>query len=218
MAGTVLFDVDGTLLDTNHLHVLAWFRALRENGHQVPMARIHGLVGMGSDTLLDTLLGGRHPHLDEAHSRQYASLRGDVVALPGARDLLVETARRGARVVLATSAKGEEIRSILETLGAGDAIADVVSSADVDRSKPDPDIFLAALERSGGRREATVVVGDTVWDVRAAAAAGLRCVAVTTGGIAAGELEMAGAVAVYESAADLLANLSTSPLAPHLSP
>jgi len=207
MPGAVLFDVDGTLLDTNYLHVLAWSRALREHGEWASMAAIHALVGMGSDKFIDRIVGGERPELNDAHSRHYAELGGDALAIRGAEELLRETARRGWKVALATSAKGDEVGSILDRLHASDVVDAVVSSADVERSKPDPDIFREALRRTGATAADALVIGDTVWDVEAAKRCGLRCVTVTTGGIAREVLEQAGAAAVYESVAEVLTAL-----------
>lgn len=212
----ILYDVDGTLLDTNYLHVLAWSRAFRDTGRWASMSALHALIGMGSDRLIDHLVGGEHPDLDEAHSRHYDALADDVTPIRGAAGLLRETARRGARVVLATSAKGSEVERILDTLDARDAIHTVVSSADVDRSKPDPAIFELALERAELAPERAIVVGDAVWDIEAARRAGLAAVAVTTGGIAREVLQAAGAAAVYESVEELLRQLDQSPLADFL--
>jgi HAD superfamily hydrolase (TIGR01509 family) len=207
MARAVLFDVDGTLLDTNYLHVLAWSRAFREHNEWASMASIHALIGMGSDKFIARTLGGARPDLNEAHSRHYADLRDDAVAFPGAQDLLRETARRGWKVALGTSAKGDEVDSILDRLQARDVIDTIVSSADVERSKPDPDIFEEALRRAGAGAEGSLVIGDTVWDIQAARRCGLRCVAVTTGGIAREVLAQAGAAEVYESVAEVLTAL-----------
>jgi HAD superfamily hydrolase (TIGR01509 family) len=209
----IVFDVDGTLLDTNYLHVLAWSRALADQGLRVPMSVIHSLIGMGSDKLIEHLVPGHEPsELDEGHSRHYSELRGEIRAFDGAAELLKTVAGRGATVILGTSAKSDELEAMLATLAAGDAISHVVSSGDVESTKPDPDIFATALERSGLAVEDLVVVGDSVWDVEAALRLGLRCVTVRTGGIAAEALRRAGALAVYDDVAALLAELDRSPL------
>lgn len=219
MATAVLFDVDGTLLDTNYLHVVAWARAFRERRREFPMAQIHALIGMGSDKVLERLLGeGDHEAEDEAYSRHYSELKGEVRAFEGTPDLLRAVQRGGAKVVLATSAKADQLDAILEAIGAREAISEVVSSADAEHSKPDPDIFRVALQRAGVSAADAMVVGDTVWDVRAAAGCGLRCVAVTCGGIARQVLAEAGAVAVCEGPRELLSRLAASPLAQLLSP
>lgn len=212
----ILFDVDGTLLDTSYLHVMAWSGAFRDAGIDVPMSAIHALIGMGSDKLISRLVGGERADLDEGHSRHYGELQGWMRPFAGAADLLRDCHRRGARVVLATSAKGEEVGPILDAVGAREAIDVVVSSADVEHSKPDPDIFIEALRRAGLRAGDSIVVGDTVWDIEAARRCGLECVGVTTGGIPRQVLAQSGALAVYESVGQLGDQLDRSPLAGYL--
>lgn len=214
----VLFDVDGTLLDTNYLHVLAWARAFRDCGREATMAELHALIGMGSDKLIERFTGAEDSELDEAHSKRYAELGGDGRSLPGAAAMLRETKRRGGRVVLGTSAKGHELEKILDTLAARDAVDVVVTSADVEHSKPDPDIFRVALERSGLSPQTAIAVGDTVWDIKAAAELGLRTVGVTTGGIAREVLSAAGAVEVYSGVDELLRRFDESSLGRLLPP
>ena len=207
----VLFDIDGTLVDTNYLHVLAWRRVFLARGEpDITAARIHGLIGMGSDELLETLCGRPRPELKEDRARQFAALKSEIRAFPRAGELLRALHDRDVRVVLATSAEKSDLEAILEAIDADDAIDAVTSSADVEQAKPAPDLFCVALEEAGTAPDATVVVGDTVWDVKAAARAGLPCVAVTSGGISRGELEAAGAVAVYEDVGALLDDLDRS--------
>ena len=207
----VLFDVDGTLVDTNYLHVLAWRRVFLARGEaEVTSARIHGLVGMGTEELLETLFGRPRPELKEERARQFAALKAEIRAFPRAGELLRALHDRGVRVVLATSAEKSDLEPILEAIGADEAIDAVTSSADVEQAKPAPDLFCVALEEAGTAPEATVVVGDTVWDVKAAGRAGLPCVAVTSGGISRDELETAGAVAVYDDVGALLDDLDQS--------
>ena len=206
-------DVDGTLVDSSYLTTVAWARALAENGHAVPMARIHRLIGMSGSRLLEELLGHTEPRLLEAHQRHYTPLRDEVRRLPGAADLLRALSQRGVSVVLATSAKPEELEDLLRVVDADDAIDEVVSAEDVDRSKPDPEPFARALEVAGVRPERAVAIGDSVWDVEAARRGGLRCVGVTTGGISEQELRDAGAVAVFADAGALAARLDESPFA-----
>jgi HAD superfamily hydrolase (TIGR01509 family) len=207
----VLFDIDGTLVDTNYLHVLAWRRVFLERGEpEITSARIHRLVGMGTDELLETLCGRARPELKAERARQFAALKPEIRAFPRAGDLLRAVQDRGMRVVLATSAEKDDLEALLEAIGADDAIDGVTSAGEVDKAKPHPDVFAVALEEAGTAPELTVVVGDTVWDVEAAKRAGLRCVAVTSGGISRGELEGAGAVAVYDDVAALLDDLDRS--------
>ena len=209
----ILVDVDGTLVDTNYFHAVAWWRAFRDIGEDVPMSRIHPLIGMGSDQLVHRLIGRESEEASEAHSRQYEPFKREIAAFPRAADLLAELARRGARVVLATSSDEEDLARLREAVGADDAIEDAVSKGDVAHSKPSPDIFEAALKKFDLDPGRTMVVGDTPWDVEAAAKLGLSTVCVLTGGATKEQLEEAGAVAVYEDVAELLDRLDESPLA-----
>ena len=210
----VLFDIDGTLVDTNYLHVLAWRRVFLERGEpEVTSARIHRLVGMGSDELLETLFGRPRPELKPERARYFDALKAEIRAFPRTGDLLRAVHDRGIRVVLATSAEKSDLEALLEAIDADDAIDAVTSAGEVEHAKPDPDLFCVALEAAGTAPEATVVVGDTVWDVKAAARAGLPCVGVTSGGISRADLEAAGAVAVYDDVSALLDDLDHSPLA-----
>lgn len=210
--GTILVDVDGTLVDTNYFHAVAWWRAFRDIGEDVAMSRIHPLIGMGSDQLVSRLIGRDSKEASDAHARRYEPFKEEITAFPKAADLLTELARRGARVVLATSSDEEDLKRLREAVGADDAIAGAVSKGDVDHSKPSPDIFEAALKRFDVDPARALVIGDTPWDVEAAAKLGLGTVCVLTGGATREQLEEAGAVAVYEDVAELLANLGTSPV------
>jgi len=215
--GGVIFDLDGTLVDTNYIHVLAWHRSFLETGQYVPMWSIHRVLGMSSAQLLEELTGRFDDDVSERHGRHFRAILDEVKAVPGAGDLLREVHRRGATVAIATSAKEQDLEAMLAAIGAPEGNIDcVVHGAEVERSKPAPDIFATALDRSGLRAEEAVAVGDTTYDVLAAGRCGLSCVALLTGGIAAAELMQAGAAAVYEDPRDLLAQLSTSPLAPVL--
>jgi phosphoglycolate phosphatase-like HAD superfamily hydrolase len=210
--GGVIFDVDGTLLDTNYLHIAAWWEAFRERGHNVRCADIHQAIGMGSADLIKRVLGRPDPSVSPAHSRFYAPYLGRMRPLPGAAGLLCATARLGLDVVLATSAKDEEIGLMMDALGAGDVVSTVVSSGAVDRAKPDPGIVQKALDESGISPGCAVMVGDTVWDVLAAERAGIPCIGLLSGGIAAEQLRGAGATGVYGGPAALLAGLQASPI------
>ncbi|MFB8000358.1 HAD family hydrolase [Streptomyces sp. NPDC056002] len=214
----VLFDVDGTLMDTVYLHTVAWWEALRQAGHRIGMTRIHRCIGMGSDHLLETLLGkDRDPTGDDRISTSHDALYGQywsrLTPLEGAADLLRACAERGWRVVLASSASGTEAEVMLEALDAGDAILAVTSSDDVDASKPAPDLVHQALERAGVPAEHAVFIGDAVWDAQAAHKAGVPFVGLLSGGFSREELEDAGARRVYTSPAELLDRLDDSPLA-----
>ena len=210
--GTILVDVDGTLVDTNYFHAVAWWRAFRDIGEDVAMSRIHPLIGMGSDQLVSRLIGRDSKEASDAHARHYEPFKEEITAFPKAADLLTELARRGARVVLATSSDEEDLKRLREAIGADDAIDDAVSKGDVDHSKPSPDIFEAALKRFDVDPARAIVIGDTPWDIKAAGKLGLDTVCVLTGGATREQLEEAGAVAVYEDVAELLAKLDTSPV------
>lgn len=214
--GGVVFDVDGTLVDSTHLHALAWWRALDDADMGIPMARIHPLIGMGSDKLMAELVGEERPELAEAQSRHFRRLKSELRALPGAADLLRAVAARGAAVVLATSARERDIGDLLAVVDADDAIDHVTHSGDAEQSKPSPDIFSVALAGAGLEPARAIVVGDSVWDVAAAERCGMSCVALLSGGNPRCELEEAGAVAVYADPAQLHAELEDSPLAAYL--
>jgi HAD superfamily hydrolase (TIGR01509 family) len=210
----VLFDVDGTLLDTNYLHVLAWWHAFVDTGHgPVPMDRIHRAIGIPSEGLVRHLLGEDDDDTVEAHSSRYEPLRENVKPLPGTADLLRTCAERGLAVVLATSGQESDLEWMEPAIGAGDAVTGATTSAKVDEGKPAPDLLTTAMRDHGLDPERTVVVGDSVWDVEAARKAGLPCIGLTCGGISAGELTDAGAEAVYADPADLLERFDGSPLA-----
>ena len=208
----VLFDIDGTLLDTNYLHVLAWWQGFRDGGHEVAMWRLHRAIGIGSEELVQRLLGRPDDSVVQAHSERYAALRDQVTAFPKAAELLAGCVELGLTVVLATSGKKDDLEWMLPAIGAAEGVvAGVTTSSDVDASKPHPDLLEVALRDHGLDRGRTAAVGDTVWDVEAASAARLPCVALLTGGIGVGEL--GGAAAVYEDPASLLDRLGSSPLA-----
>jgi HAD superfamily hydrolase (TIGR01549 family) len=211
----VLFDVDGTLVDTNFLHTVCWAEALRQHGHRVTAAEVHHAIGMGSDRMLDHVLGEDRDREDadvivSAHKTLYKQWWGRLLTMPGAADLLRGCAERDLSVVLASSASTEELDALREALGADDAITEATGSGDADSSKPAPDILGAALERAGLRPDDVVFVGDAVWDGEAAKNAGVTFIGVTCGGTPREDLEQAGAVEVWEDPADLLANLADS--------
>jgi HAD superfamily hydrolase (TIGR01509 family) len=214
----VLFDVDGTLVDTTYLHAVAWWAALRQFGHDVPAARIHRGIGMGSDKILPYLLGDRRdPAEDDAVAQAHGALFGAdwdrLRPLPGAVDLLRACAGRGLAVVLASSASERELAALRRALGADDVITAATSSADAAESKPAPDILLAALHQSNVDPARAAFVGDSVWDVQAAGRLALPCVALTCGGTSAAELREAGAAELYDDPAVLLAHLDDSVIA-----
>jgi HAD superfamily hydrolase (TIGR01509 family) len=208
--GGVIFDVDGTLLDTNYLHIAAWWEAFRERGHDICCADVHQALGMASAELVGRVLGQPDPSVIEAHSRHFAPYLGRMRPLPGAADLLTATARLGLHVALATSAKDDEVDLMLDALGARDLIDTVISSGAVERAKPHPDIVERALSESGTDRARAVMVGDAVWDVIAARRAGIPCIGLLSGGIAEEQLLDVGAVEIYPGPAALLGNLQAS--------
>src|SRR3954469_2002412 len=208
----VLFDVDGTLVDTNYLHVIAWWQAFRSQGHDVPMTRLHRTVGQGSDQFVSSILDRDDDKVADAHSDFYGQWKHQLVAFAGAADLLRMTKKAGLSVVLATSASEGEAEHLTAAIDADDVIDVVTTKADVDASKPDPDIVNTALDRAGLRAADAIFVGDTVWDVQAASRAGVRCVCVLSGGLSEGELQDAGAIAVYRDVVQLAAEFDSSPL------
>lgn len=208
----VLFDLDGTLVDTNYPHVLAWWLAFRTAGYSVAMADIHRKVGMGADQLVSTLVEKEDEQVATGHRHFYAPYLEQLQPFPAAAELLRAAAGLGLEVVLASSAEQEEVDALTAALGADDVVSAVTSSADAAASKPAPDILEAALEQTGLRAADCVLVGDTVWDVEAATRAGMPCVAVLSGGISETELRAAGAVEVYKDAAELLENIEDSRL------
>lgn len=211
----VLFDVDGTLIDSSYIHTLAWWGAFRQYGHDVPMAAIHQLVGMGGARLVDNLLpSGRDRDEDEdimaSHGALYASRWPSLRALDGAKELLGQCHAGGLAVALASSARQRDLqvmRSVLEA----DAFIDAATSAnDAAESKPAPDILEAALDSLGMHAANAVYVGDAVWDMKAASALGIPAIGVTCGGIQEAQLRDAGAVEVYQGPRHLLENLGSS--------
>ena len=218
MRSGVLLDVDGTLVDTTYLHAVAWWEALRQHDRDVPMAEIHRGIGMGSDKLLDHLLGEDRDTSDDeqvanAHDILYGAYWERLRPLPGASDLLHAIAKRGLAVVLASSSKGPELERLRHIIDADDVITTATSSADAQESKPAPDILQAALAQSDVDPHRAVFVGDSVWDVRAAGRLEIPCIGLTCGGTSASELTEAGAVATYADPAALLAALDDSAIA-----
>ncbi|QIY66628.1 HAD family hydrolase [Streptomyces sp. RPA4-2] len=210
-----IFDVDGTLVDTNYLHVVTWWEAFRQAGHRVPMREIHRAVGLGGGDLIEHLLGkDRDPEDDgqvvAAHHALYATYFDRLPALDAAGDLLRALAGRGWKIVLATSASGAELSALRRAIDADDVILGAASADDVTDGKPAPDPVQQARGFADVPSERAVFVGDTVWDMEAAVRDGVVPVAVLSGGIPRADLDKAGARAVYRDPADLLAHLDSS--------
>ena len=215
MTRAAILDVDGTLVDTNYHHALAWFRAFRKHGIVLPVWRLHRHVGMGGDKFVAAVAG------DEVEERLGDDLRDDweqlfgelideVEPLEGAHELVEDLKGRGLSVVLASSSIEEHLDHFLDLLDVRELADGWTTKDDGEASKPDPDLVRAALEKAGTRD--AVMLGDTPWDVEAARKAGLDTVCITTGGFAEQELREAGAVAVFESVRELRERLGETPL------
>jgi HAD superfamily hydrolase (TIGR01509 family) len=213
----VLFDVDGTLVDTNYLHAVAWAEAFRSQGYEVATAGLHSLIGQGSERLVTSVLGHEDQAVVDAHADFYAPHLHHLVAFPAAGDLLRKLSASDVCVVLATSADERDAKFFLDAIDAHEAVAAVVTKDDVDASKPDPDLVDAALNAAKLDPADAIFVGDTVWDVEAAARAGLSCVCVLTGGIDERELRAAGAVEIYRDVGELSGRLADSAIGKLLS-
>ena len=213
----MVFDVDGTLIDSAYEHTLAWARAFADVDVQVPSWRIHRHIGMGGDHLVEAVAGENverrlGDRVRELEKGRYQELIGEVRPFPAAEGLLATCREAGLRVILASSAKGEELEHYLGLLHAHQHANDWTSSPDVEHTKPDPDLIDVALEKAGTR--AAVMVGDAVWDVVAASRAGIPTIGLLTGGVGRSELEEAGAVAVFESLEELRGSLEGGLLPP----
>jgi HAD superfamily hydrolase (TIGR01549 family) len=211
----VLLDVDGTLIDSNDAHAASWADTFREFGYDVPFDRVRPIVGMGGDKLLPLLTGLEH---ESAQAKQLTERRKEIFntmylptlrAFPGAHDLLRRFSTDGPRLVIATSAQREELNKLLEQTGLEELVDRKTSSSDADHSKPDPDIITAALKRGDLDADEAIMLGDTPYDVEAARAAGVDCVALRCGGW--NDRALAGAIAIYDDACDLLNTYRASP-------
>jgi HAD superfamily hydrolase (TIGR01509 family) len=210
-----ILDIDGTLIDTNYHHAVAWFRAFRQHGHVVPIWQIHRHIGMGGDKLVAALLSeeAEEREGDEIRSAEkalYLTFIEEVEPLRGARALMEDLRDRGSMIVLASSAKADEVDHYLDLLDARSLADGWTTSADVEATKPDPDLVLAALDKVGSKD--AIMIGDSTWDCQAAKAAGIKSIAVLTGGFSSEELETAGASAVFESIDELRQSLDDTPL------
>ncbi|RDE04570.1 HAD family hydrolase [Sphingomonas aracearum] len=214
----VLFDLDGTLVDSNELHVAAWAQVFEGAGHAIPAEVIRGQIGKGGDNLVPALLPDlaeeAQEELADEHGRLFKQAFIDrVIPFPDAAALLRRVRQTGAKVVLASSASGEELDHYVELLGVGDVISATTSTDDVGASKPAPDIFAVALKKAAVAPDRAVAVGDTPYDAESAGRAGVRTVGVLSGGFAESALREAGAVAIYRDVAELLARFEESLLA-----
>jgi HAD superfamily hydrolase (TIGR01509 family) len=213
-----ILDIDGTLVDTNYHHAIAWYRAFREHGIVLPVWRIHRHIGMGGDQMVAALTDDQteQEHGDEirdTETKRYFELIDEVETMDGSRELIERLKQRGHTVVLASSAKEDEVDRYLDLLDARDLADSWTTSADVEATKPAPDLVAAALDRSKGSSDEAVMVGDTPWDVKAAGGADVQTLAVLTGGFSAQELREAGALDVFESVRELCEGLDRTPLA-----
>ncbi len=203
----VLFDIDGTLVDSNYLHTYAWQRAFADVGIPVEAWRVHRCIGMDGTTLVATLAeradDDARARAKDLHSRYYKETASLLRPLPGARELLEAVEKLGLRIILATSAPEDELSILRGVLDSDDLVSAVTSSADVDTAKPQPDIIAVALDRAGVDAAHAVFIGDAVWDVEACKRAGVPTIALLSGGVSACELETAGAERVFENALEL---------------
>jgi HAD superfamily hydrolase (TIGR01549 family) len=211
-----VLDVDGTLVDTNYHHAIAWYRSFREHGLTVPVWRVHRHIGMGGDQLVGAVAGQRvedrqGDSIRAAETALYADLIGEVQPFADARRLMDLLRERGHRLVLASSGKRDEVDHYLDLLDARKLAEAWTTSADVKRTKPDPDLVVTAVEKVGGGQ--AVMVGDSTFDCEAATRVDVPTVALLTGGFSEQELRKAGAVAVFESLGDLCERLDQTPLA-----
>ena len=217
MPPAAILDVDGTLVDTNYQHALAWYRAFRRHGIVLPIWRIHRHIGMGGDQVVAALCGRdveeeMGDDVRAAEKELYAELIGEVEPLDGARVLIERLKDRGHAVVLASSAKEEEVDHYLDLLDARELADGWTTSADVEATKPEPDLVQAAIEKAGAT-DGAVLIGDSTWDCEAAKRAGIRTLGVLTGGFSEEELREAGASAVFSSLPELCARIEETQLA-----
>jgi membrane protein len=213
----ILFDIDGTLVDSNDAHVDAWWRAFAEEGLEISRSAIRQQIGKGGDNLLPTLIPDApqevHDRAAQGHDQFYKKeYLPRIRPFPGAKEILRRAAAAGQKVLLASSASRAELDHYVELLDAGELLTDTTSKDDVAHSKPCPDIFAAALERAGCRPDEAIVVGDTPYDVEAARAAGIETIAVLSGGFSEETLRASGALAIYRDVAALLDDYDASPL------
>jgi HAD superfamily hydrolase (TIGR01509 family) len=216
-APAVLFDVDGTLVDSNYLHVYAWTRAFQEAGIAVESWRIHRSIGMDGNRLIQSLSGDAdddaQKQAKELHTRYLKEAAPLLRPLPGARELLERVSSLGLQVVLASSASEEELAMSRKVLECDDLVSVMTSSKDVDVAKPEPTIIEIAMDRAGVDADHAVYVGDAVWDVIACGRAGVPAIGLLSGGVSREELEKAGAQAVFGNPRDLCEHIGDTAIA-----
>jgi HAD superfamily hydrolase (TIGR01509 family) len=218
MAQTAILDIDGTLVDTNYQHAIAWYRAFRQNEVVLPVWRIHRHIGMGGDQVIAALTDERTDEekgddIRGAEKALYLAMIEEVEPLEGARELIERLKDAGKTVVMASSAKGDEVDHYLDLLDARELADDWTTSADVEATKPEPDLVKAALDKADAEPGDAVMLGDTPWDCEAARRAGVETVALMTGGFSEQELTDAGAACVFESLPELIERIEETPLA-----
>jgi HAD superfamily hydrolase (TIGR01549 family) len=214
MASVAILDVDGTLVDSNYHHAIAWYRAFRARGVILPLWRIHRHIGMGGDQLVAALAGDQVERREgdairEAEAETYMAMIDEVEPLDGARELIADLKNHADKVVLASSAKEHEVEHYLDRLDARELADDWTTSADVESTKPKPDLIHVAMKKAGA--DSALMVGDSTWDCEAAARAGVASIAVLTGGFSKLELQQAGASAVFETLDELRSRLRQLP-------
>jgi HAD superfamily hydrolase (TIGR01549 family) len=212
---TAIFDIDGTLVDTNYQHALAWYRAFRQHGVVMPIWQIHRAIGIGSDRVVEMLAGEQIEQqlgetLRATEGPLYQEMIDEVEPMKGAHELLHDLKRAGHAVILASSAEEKEAERYIKLLDAAEFVDGYTTSADVKQSKPEPDIVLAAIEKAGGG--AAVMIGDSTWDCKAATRAQIPSIGVLTGGFSEQELKEAGATIVFDSVEHLREHLKTTNL------
>ena len=213
MVNAVILDIDGTLVDTNYQHAIAWDRALARQGVHVPLWQIHRTIGMGGDQFVAHLAGDEveersGDEIRDAESELYSELLSEVRVIEGARELIFELKERDLLVVLASSANSDEVEHYVELLDVAELVDGWTTSSDVSGAKPEPDLIEAAFEKAGTRE--AIMVGDTTWDIQAAKSAGIQTLAVLSGGFAEDELRRAGAFEVYDSVVELTRDLDSA--------
>jgi HAD superfamily hydrolase (TIGR01509 family) len=206
-----LFDVDGTLVDSNYLHAVAWWEAFSQGGREIQVAQIHRTIGMGADQMLDALLPQDRDRANDndiraAHRVLYATYRCRIKPFAGAADLLRACQDAGLQVILASSADPPELAMLKAALDADEAISQTVSASDVNQTKPAPELVQVALDKAGVTASQAIFVGDAIWDVQACQRAGVPCIGLCSGGTSSADLLAAGAIAVFADPADLLSS------------